>query len=221
MYLRRSMLGILGAAVAAGTVAAAELGGVRTDDNATIIALSGDIEEGDADGTEALIKTANDDGRLVTAIRLDSPGGSLAEGIKLAELIRRAKLPTVVASGARCASACFIVFAAGVEKFASFGAAIGVHGVSDRLGHQSAQTEAATLAMARIASMFGVPPRIVSRMIVTRPDDIAWLSPDDLRAMGAIMTDRAEQAAAPVSASKPAGLVRRWLVHVPHRADKP
>ncbi|MGJ4942104.1 hypothetical protein ACQR1W_16130 [Bradyrhizobium sp. HKCCYLS1011] len=221
MCLRRSLLGVLGAAAAGHAVAAAELTNVMAEDNAAVIALSGDIEEGDADGTEALIKAVNDDGRLVTAVRLDSPGGSLAEGIKLAELIRRAKLPTVVAAGSRCASACFIVFASGIEKFASHAAAIGVHGVSDRYGHQTAQTEAATLSMARIASTFGVPPRIVGRMITTRPDDIAWLSPEDLRSMGAIITDRAEPPAPPVLAGKPAGPIRRWLVRAPHSTDDP
>jgi hypothetical protein len=197
MQLRWLTLGLLGAALAGNAAAASELTSVMTADNATVIALGGDIEDGDAAATEAMIKSANDDGRLVSALRLDSPGGSLAEAIKLAELIRRAKLPTIVAAGSRCASACFIVFAAGVEKFASYDAAIGVHGVSDRFGHQSAQTEAATLSMARIASTFGVPPRIVRQMVITLPSDIAWLSPDDLRTMGAIMTDRSNHTAPP------------------------
>jgi hypothetical protein len=202
MQLRRLILGLLGAALAGNAAAASELTSVMTEDNATIIALGGDIEDGDAAATEAMIKSANDDGRLVSALRLDSPGGSLAEAIKLAELIRRAKLPTIVAAGSRCASACFIVFAAGIEKFASYDAAIGVHGVSDRFGHQSAQTEAATLSMARIASTLGVPPRLVRQMVATRPSDIAWLSPDDLRTMGTIMTGRSDRTAPPASAEE-------------------
>lgn len=213
-----AILGILAATLAAD---AAELISVRTSDNATIIALSGDIEDGDADGTEALIKTTNDDGRLVAAMRLDSLGGSLAEATKLAEFVRRAKLPTLVASRARCASACFIVFAAGIEKYASALAAIGVHGVSDRFGHQSDQTRKATLAMARLATSFGVPARIVSRMIDTRPDEIAWLSPDDLRAMGAIVIKGAERTPPPLSASSRGVPARRWLLRTPHGPGAP
>jgi hypothetical protein len=218
MYLRASMLGFLAAAMAITTGLAAELTGVNMADRATVVVLSGDIEEGDTDGAEALIKTANDDGRLVTAIRLDSPGGSLAESVKLAELIRRAKLPTLVVSGSRCASACFVVFAAGIEKFASHGAAIGVHGVSDRFGHQTAQTEAATRSMARITAAFGVPPAIVRRMIGTAPSDIAWLSPDDLRAMGAIMTDRPKRFAPAPSADDDRQLASH---HADRRPDSP
>lgn len=201
MRLRPVVLGFLGAATAATAAAAAQLSSIIVPDNGTIIALKGDIEEGDTEAAEALIKSINDDGRLVSALQLDSPGGGLAEAVRLAELIRRAKVPTVVAAGSRCASACFIVFAAGVEKFASFDAAIGVHGVSDRFGHQTEQTEAATMSMARIAGTFGVPPGIVRRIIITRPTDIAWLSADDLRAMGTIMTGRPKQIADATSAA--------------------
>lgn len=184
------MLGVLGAVVVNATAVAAELSSVASEGGATIVALNGDIAEGNADAVEALIREANESGRLVSAVRLDSSGGSLAEAIKLADLVRRAKLPTVVASGSRCASACFVVFAAGIEKFASYDASIGVHGVSDKLGRETARTEAATISMARIVSTYGVPPRIIGQMVITPAQDIAWLTPEDLRSMGAIMTGR-------------------------------
>ncbi|MCA6108440.1 COG3904 family protein [Bradyrhizobium cenepequi] len=199
MAMRTSMLGLLGAAVVSTAATAAELNSVTLKDDVTIVALSGDVAGGDTEAAEALIKTANDNNRLISAVRLDSPGGSLAEAVKLAELIRRAKLPTIVAAGSRCTSACFIVFAAGIEKFASYDAAIGVHGVSDKFGHETAQTKEATMAMARITSEFGVPPRIIGQMVTTHAHDIAWLTPDDLRAMGTIMTDRPGRRTPPAS----------------------
>ena len=85
-------------------------------------------------------------------------------------------------------------------------AAIGVHGVSDKFGHETAQTEEATIAMARVASGFGVPPRIIGQMVATHAHEIAWLTPDDLRAMGAIMTDRPRRHAPP-----PTSPDDRWL----------
>lgn len=194
MPFRAFTLSLLGALVAS-AAAATELTVVDLQDDTTIIALNGDIANGNAGAVEALIKAANDGGRLISAIRLDSPGGSLTEAIQLADLIRRAKLPTIVAAGSRCASACFIVFAAGIEKFASYDAAIGVHGASDKFGHESARTEAATLAMARIAGTYGVPSRVTGQMIATSAQSISWLTPADLRAMGAIMTGRPGRAA--------------------------
>ncbi|QPF87790.1 ATP-dependent Clp protease proteolytic subunit [Bradyrhizobium genosp. L] len=195
------------------TATAADLKSVTLKGDVTIIALSGDVAEGDAEAAEALIKAANDHDRLISAVRLDSPGGSLAEAVQLANLIHRAKLPTIVAAGSRCASACFIVFAAGNEKFASFDAAIGVHGVSDKFGHETAQTSEATIAMARIVSRFGVPPRIIAQMVTTHAHDIAWLTPDDLRAMGAIMTDR------PGRRAPPAAPDDRWLAGLDAQSD--
>lgn len=214
MAMLSFMLRVLGAAIFSTAATAAELSSVALKGDVTIIALSGDVAVGDTEAAETLIKAANDGNRLISAVRLDSLGGSLAEAVKLAGLIRRAKLPTIVAAGSRCASACFIVFAAGNEKFASYEAAIGVHGVSDKFGHETAQTEEATIAMARVASGFGVPPRIIGQMVTTHAHDIAWLTPDDLRAMGAIMTDRPGRRAPP-----PASPDDRWLAGLDSRTD--
>ncbi|NUJ78915.1 hypothetical protein HUN39_02490 [Methylocystis sp. FS] len=52
--------------------------------------------------------------------------------MKLADTIRTAKIATVVQNGASCASACFVAFAAGAEKYVSYQASVGVHGASDR-----------------------------------------------------------------------------------------
>ncbi len=117
--------------VGVGSASAATLTSSVSKEGKTIIALNGEIAEGDSDTLKALIKTANDGGRLVSGLRLNSPGGSLLEGVKLADVIRYAKISTIVANGANCASACFIVFAAGSEKFVSYSASVGVHGASD------------------------------------------------------------------------------------------
>lgn len=198
--MRTPILVLLASAFVSSAATAAELAAVTLKDDAIIVTLNGDITDGDTDAAEALIRAANDSDRLVSAVRLDSPGGSLAEAVKLSDLIRRAKLPTIVAAGSRCASACFIVFAAGLEKLASYDAMIGVHGVSDKFGNETARTAAATISMARIVSTYGVPPRIIGQMIATPAHDIAWLTPDDLRAMGAIMTGRRLRSALPAAA---------------------
>jgi hypothetical protein len=70
---------------------------VATKDGRTIILLSGEIVEGEADTLKASIKTANDVGKLVSGVRLNSPGGNLVEGLKLADAVRFAKVATNVA----------------------------------------------------------------------------------------------------------------------------
>jgi hypothetical protein len=57
-------------------------------------------------------------GNMVESVQLNSPGGRLAEGAKLAAVIKTAKLATYVSVGEVCASACFLAFAAGTSKVA-------------------------------------------------------------------------------------------------------
>jgi hypothetical protein len=78
-----------------------------------IISISGEFVEGDTDASKLSIKAANDAEKFVSGVRLNSVGGNLLEGVKLADAIRFAKVATNVGQGAQCASACFLAFAAG------------------------------------------------------------------------------------------------------------
>jgi hypothetical protein len=182
---------------------AASLGTAALKSGDIAIVLEGDIADGDGDAVEALMKETNDSGKLVAALRLDSLGGSLAESVKIAELVQRAKIAVIVGARARCASACFLIFAAGTEKFVAYGAAIGVHGASDKYGRITPRAAAATVSMARMVREFGVPPGIVEKLIVTGPDEIVWLGIDELRSMGAVITGR-PRASLPVFTGAPA-----------------
>src|SRR5438552_11981569 len=110
---------------------AASLTTSKSKSGSFIVTLSGEISLGDSDLLKVRIRKANDSGVTVSLIRLDSPGGSLLEGVKLADMIRFGKITTAVVGTSKCASACFIVFSAGVEKFADYAASIGVHGASE------------------------------------------------------------------------------------------
>jgi membrane-bound ClpP family serine protease len=70
------------AVVIPSAASAATFKSVATKDGKTIILLSGEIAEGDTDTLKALIKTANDAGKLVSGVRLNSPGGNLLEGLR-------------------------------------------------------------------------------------------------------------------------------------------
>jgi hypothetical protein len=141
-------------------------------ENKVIVTIVGEISDGDADALKVIVKSANDSGRLVSGIRLDSPGGNFLEGSTIADIVRFGKIATIVTSGAKCASACFIVFAAGTSKFASYSASVGVHGASDRTGRETVEAGAATVSMARIVKNLGVPAPIIGKMVVTPPNEI-------------------------------------------------
>jgi len=130
-------------------------------------------------------------GRPVSGIRLNSPNGSLVEGVRLAGIIHGAKIATVIASGATCASACFIAFVAGNQKFVSATATVGVPGAANRLG-QDAAGEIPSIV--RVVKDLGLLDAIVEKMLAAHEDEIVWLTQDDLRAMGATITGRPAQA---------------------------
>jgi hypothetical protein len=52
------------------------------------------------------------------------------EAVKIADIVHEAGMATAVDEAAECASACFIIFAAGIGKFAHYGARIGLNGAS-------------------------------------------------------------------------------------------
>src|SRR6266404_4535306 len=149
-----------------------------------IIEVSGQIADGDADVFIGEVKRANASGKIVEYVQLNSAGGKLVEGVKLATAIREGKISTAVGQGAVCASACFLAFAAGDPKFAGDGARIGVHRASLKGGQETVLSEAVTSSMGSFAKELGVPSGIVGRMLKTSPKQIIWLSSQDLHSMG-------------------------------------
>jgi hypothetical protein len=162
--------------------AAAEIKPLNLKDGSVEISISGNIAPGDIDALRASIKAANDAGKLVTSLRLNSDGGSLLEAVRMADWVKSAKISTNVGQGATCASACFLIFAAGETKYANISARIGVHAASEKKG--GVVSRAATTSMADVAKALDVPWSIIRRMINTPPGEVEWLSLADLRLMG-------------------------------------
>lgn len=92
-------------------------------------ALDGVIETGDFDRISAALDRlrpqdgTNAEGHYVIPDRsvcLNSPGGSLPEAIRLAEYFFDNQYGTTVAAGARCLSACAVIFMMGTEDYADY-----------------------------------------------------------------------------------------------------
>jgi hypothetical protein len=97
-------LGVVFTAWAGLPAPAAVLKPAATKDGRIVVSISGELAEGDTDSFKAAVKAANDAGKLVTSVRLNSAGGNLLEGVKLADAIRFGKMATNVGQGATCAS---------------------------------------------------------------------------------------------------------------------
>jgi ATP-dependent protease ClpP protease subunit len=140
-------------ALSASVATAAEIKSFNLKDGSVEISISGNIAPGVIDALRASIKAANDAGKLVTSLRLNSEGGSLLEAVRVADWVRSAKISTNVGQGAICASACFLIFAAGETKYANISARIGVHAASEK----RVVSRAATTSMADVAKELDVP----------------------------------------------------------------
>jgi hypothetical protein len=174
-------------ATACWSASAADLTTTLSRENKTIVFLNGELAQGDASRLRDIIRASINAGRPVSGIRFNSAGGSLLEGVRLAGVIQNTKIATVIASGATCASACFIAFVAGSQKFVSATATVGVPGAADKFG-QDAAGEIPPIV--RVVKDLGLLDAIVEKMLATREDEISWLTQDDLRAMGATTTGR-------------------------------
>ena len=137
------------------------------------------------------------------SLSLDSLGGTFEGSVGLAQVVRAFELSTYVEDGAQCASACFLVFAAGKKKFASYDARIGVHAVKDSKGDAD-RAAAGTDAMRRLLTALAVPLSITKRMAETPNDKVAWLSVPELRLMGVSVLGRSEPSPLEVALPTPA-----------------
>jgi len=175
-----AVCGFAGLALSVSIADAAEIKSFNLKDDSVEISISGNIAPGDIDALRTSIKAANDTGKLVTSLRLNSEGGNLLEAVRVADWVKSAKISTNVGQSATCASACFLIFAAGETKNASNSARIGVHGASEK----GVVSRAATTSMADVAKELDVPWSIIRRMINTPPGEVEWLNLADLRLMG-------------------------------------
>jgi len=167
--------------------------------------LQGRIVPGDAARLAEALR-----GAKFSTVLLNSPGGSVLEARDMARAIRALRVPVVVPDRAVCASACFMLFAAGRDRVAEPGAMIGVHSASVSGGNETMDTLGVTTLMAREAAQYGVPPAITGRMVTTAPGQMAWLTRAELEQMGVRIAPTRASASGRVLPGSGAGAKSDW-----------
>ncbi len=170
------------------SASAAKLDAYVNNEGKVVLTLEGEIKPGDSKSLQGMIDKAHWANREVIALRLNSPGGNMMEGIHIADVVNDNKLATVVVNNTMCASACFLAFAAGHEKYASAHSSLGVHGAAEANGKETAESQAATVIMAKILKMMHVPNRIIGEMVTTPPQDMVWLKMSDMQEWDVVVT---------------------------------
>jgi hypothetical protein len=99
-----------------------------------IIRMQGEIAKGDDERFQNAVATLKGTSLSDVFVTLESPGGKRKEAIAIARHVRRVGMGTLVLPGAKCASACMLVFFGGYDtkskkprRVAFQGARLGVH----------------------------------------------------------------------------------------------
>jgi hypothetical protein len=151
------------------------------DDGSYAILATGPVVSGDMGRLLAAAKSIPG-GATISLITLDSPGGDVGEGLRMAQVIHQARLTSFVLPGSKCASICFFMFVAAPVRLAAPDALIGVHSATQKQG-ETMEAKATTTELARIAADYGVPPEILGLMIQARPRQMEWLTPELLASL--------------------------------------
>lgn len=151
--------------------------------------LEGTIEAGDA---ERIVRQLSELTPAPEQLYLNSPGGSVRDALELGRHLRREGFNTALRDGDICYSACPYLLAAGETRTVPDSASVGVHqhyfGKSTLLPAfvavediQRGQGE----VMRYLADM-GIDPLVMQHALVTPPDEIYVLLPEELRRYGVI-----------------------------------
>ena len=173
--------------------------------NGNLVVFEGQIERGDFEKVEKLAREASP-----TGIYLASPGGNLAEAMRIGALVRRLAWETKSAAGRsvpmnmrdsvaiaygvkdpqrnnQCTSACFLIFISGIYRD---GHGIGIHrpfmsqADRERLAPED-QVRAANGVRAVVEHFvrrMGVPRRYVDEMYAMPSDRMRWITDDEIEA---------------------------------------
>lgn len=155
------------------------------------LALTGTITPGTFERVAAEVEAR---GEYVRRVRLDSPGGSVEDAIKIGALVLVKGYETEVGAGALCASSCPLILAGGKERVVSKSAAIGLHqiyamgsgpeGLSSAraaIGIAMSDTQRTTAAITRYLQSTNVDPAIWLIALETPPDRLHYLDERELQ----------------------------------------
>lgn len=168
--------------------------------------IEGEIVEGDYAVFETAVRnTSNAD-----TVWLASPGGDLAEAMKIGRLVRELKLSVWVPSkngllfpmvnakqNAVCASACFFIYAAGVDRR---GEILGIHRpyfsimAYQKMGLDEAAKKQSTAmkVSADYLKEMGVSSAVIERMNNIGSEKIVWLNDADVSDMTGFIPEYTE-----------------------------
>ena len=144
--------------------------------------MTGPITLGDDKRFISLLTEQSTKGHKIDALVLDSGGGDVTTGYKLAAIVKTIGMTTVVEG--TCASMCVTVFAAGDDRVAVLGSLLGVHSVvsvpdDQTMGVEDEGAMAETVRLVRVMKNDGTPEPVIAKLVSTPSSELTWLDAND------------------------------------------
>lgn len=149
-----------------------------------VLKMTGFIDVGTAAKFEQKIADISE---YISAIELNSPGGSVFDALEISSKIREMGWTTTVKAGALCASSCPLVLSGGKIRIAEEGAGIGVHqffsfGEDTRTASEAISgTQATTARITRHLETMEVDSQLWVYALETPPQKLYYFTADELK----------------------------------------
>lgn len=174
------------------------------------VAAEGDIEEGDTAKLEVFLQRRG--WQRPYLVRINSPGGNVAEALELGQYLRIQRSRVIVSStqsefyesagkelqshdGGVCASACVFVLMGGVNREIDTDSIVGVHQfapLQDRMESSAAaisSTQTTVAMLQAYAVQMDIDPMVLTLAAATPPEEMLWLEPRDMERLN-LLTSR-------------------------------
>jgi hypothetical protein len=136
----------------------------------TTIYINGDIEKGDYEQFATFVNKK----RNVQLVVLNSPGGSLNDGLNIGLLIRQKKMSTIVFD--RCISVCGLMWLAGTDRAVSTEAKIGFHAAYRMENDKPIEDGTGNAWVGRYLTLLGFSWNAIEFLTSAAPDSVEWLN---------------------------------------------
>lgn len=149
-------------------------------DGMGVIVVAGVINKGDDLAFRDLAATASRD----TIVVLNCEGGLVQPALEIGKAIRLKGLATAVAPDELCASACALIWLAGIDRYMGTKSHIGFH-ASYRLVNREAQvSDTSNALVGAYLNQLSLPENAIVFVTTAPPEGMEWLTPESASAAG-------------------------------------
>jgi hypothetical protein len=162
---------ICGGVLTVDELRAADIFLVPTGTAVDLVIVSGEILPGDADRFAEIVRLSQSG-----AVLLESPGGSLLDGLRIGRTIRDAGFSTGVAPDTACASACALAWLGGIERYMNANSLVGFHAAYVETDGQVVVSGIGNALVGAYLNDLGLSDDAVIFVAAAAPNDMNWLN---------------------------------------------